>query len=108
MRPTGHGERERKTDQEADVEDQERQGGKKVPRDRLQDQEGSGGVGGSHKGLGRADGSSDSTIQKEKEISDDPLSPSVNKAYRRCADTRYEILYDLVPRDLVVREMWIV
>ena len=31
---------ERETDQEADVEDQERQGGKKVPRDRLQDQEG--------------------------------------------------------------------
>ena len=37
------GERERKTDQEADVEDQERQGGKKVPRDGVEGQEARGG-----------------------------------------------------------------
>ena len=40
MRRETRGERERKTDQEADVEDQERQGGKKVPRDGVEDEVG--------------------------------------------------------------------
>ena len=39
-------------------------GGKKVPRDRLQDQEGGDSQ---HKALGRTDGSNDSTIERMKE-----------------------------------------
>ena len=83
------GERERKTDQEADEEDQERQGGKKVPRDGLQDQEGL---------VGRTKDSGGPMVPairqygKRKRYLVTPLLlwlPFCEKAYRRCADSRY-------------------